>query len=80
VRAKAVPLPRFEEGWVLVGCDADAITPVWISVGRGEFTAAFRDYYQGVRVAKVRHPALSRKTSLRLRVGDEVSPAGSITP
>ena len=80
MRAKAVVLPRFEEGWVLVACDANSLTPVWISVGQGEFTAAFRDYYQGVRVAKIRWPEPSRKVTIRLRVGDEVSPAGSITP
>lgn len=51
--------PFFEDGWLVVPCNADDTARVEIKVGAGEPRPAFRDYYidqQGrvFRVAKVR--------------------------
>jgi hypothetical protein len=74
-----VPLPCIDDGWLLVECGANSRTPVWISVDDDEFVAAFRDWFRGRRVAKIRPPNMAGSVSLRLRVGEHVVPAGTIT-
>jgi len=78
VRERSATLPRLEDGWLLVACDASVLVPVWIKVGRDEFKPAYRDFHEGRRVAKIRSSGVSRKTTVTLRVGETSSAAGSI--
>lgn len=65
--------------WIIVDCDASDLTEVFIAVGRPDnWHPAFRDWEDGVRVAKIRIPkdAPVGRQPIFLRWGDHEESVG----
>lgn len=70
--------PRVENGWLVVDCDAPDSTPVEIGVGKTPtvMVPAYRDYSNGVRVAKALVEVGSGRHMVHVKIGSVTRLAG----